>query len=187
VKELYAKLYETMLAQIDCCNHARLSEKEKAEKCFSISRNHGKKLKDLIKESEFADESEEIDFFQNVKPQFASHIEYFLKVSEALSNVPGRKDAAIAFWQKEKERLQVFCQEHGSFVSYYNSGKDDFDMIYFLRVNNDLKFKPNLQIYDSDIDWCTSHDRLLRNYIAYMKFEEYCNNKISELIERANW
>lgn len=182
MKESYTQLYSDMHTEIGQCMQQPLSEKEIVEKCFWISRNYSKKLKELINIAGFDDENEEICFFRNVKPQFVCYIEYFLLISEALSIVPGEKDAAIKFWEEEKDRFQVFRQKHESFVSYFENGKHDSDTTYFLRENNNLRYVPNLRIYDTDIDWCTSHARLVRNYLAYKEYEEYCNKKLAGLI-----
>jgi len=178
----FTQLYTDMQAEINRCMQQLLPEKERAEKCFWISRNYGKKLKEVIKNREFSDENDEICFFRNVKPQFVCYIEYFLMICEALSIVPGKRDAAIAFWEEEKDRFQSFRGKYESFFGYYESGYHYLDKNYFLRENNELVSLPNLHIFDTDIDWCTSHDRLLRNYLAYKEYEEYCNKKLSELI-----
>lgn len=182
MKESYTQLYSGMQSEIGQCMQLPLPEKERAEKCFWITRDYGRKLKVLIMGSGFDDEKEEISFFRNVKPQFVCYIEYFLMISEAFSIVPGKRDAAIAFWEEERGRFQAFRQSYESFVSYYESGQHDSDRTYFLRENNELKSMPNLHIFDTDIDWCTSHDRLVRNYLAYKEYEEYCNKKLAELI-----
>ena len=182
MEKLYTELYSAMQAEIGQCMQQMLPEKERAEKCFWITRNYGTKLKLLIRDRDFSDENEEICFFRNVKPQFVCYIEYFLLISEALSVVPGKRDAAIAFWEEERSRFQAFRKNYESFVGYYESGQHNSDMTYFLRENNELKSMPNLHIFDTDIDWCTSHDRLVRNYLAFKEYEEYCNKKLTELI-----
>ena len=181
MEKSYTQLYRAMQAEISRSMQQPIPEKERIEKCFWIARDYGKKLKELIKNNDFADENEEISFFRNIKPQFVCYIEYFLMVCEALSIVPVKREAAIAFWKVEKERFRSFRGNYESFFIYYESGQHESDKTYFLRENNDLRFMPNLHIFDTDIDWCTSHDRLLRNYLAYKEYEEYCDKKLLEL------
>lgn len=178
MKEPYKQLFCDMLAAFDECRQPELSEKETAEKCFWMSRSYGKKLKELMKNIDFNDEEEEIDFFRNVKPQFVHHIEYYLLVSEALSFVSVTRGDVIAFWEEEKNRFNKFCEDHEAFIKYYQSGEHDLDKTYFLRENNNFKFDLNLHIYDTDVDWCTSHDRLVRNYLAYGMYSGYCEKKL---------
>ena len=165
---------------MNACN-LRFLKKKNAEKCFWISRNYGKRLKELLKNIDFNDEDEENDFFKNVKPHFVCHIEYYLLVSEALSFVSVTRDDVITFWEDEKNRSNKFCEDHAVFIKYYQSGEHDLDMTYFLRANNDLRFNLNIHIYDTDVDWCTSHDRLVRNYLAYGMYHEYCEKKLRKL------
>lgn len=180
MKESFEQLYQEMLQDIDRCQALQLPEKEKAEKCFWIARGYSKRLKALMEGMDFEDEEEEIVFFRDVKPTFVCYIEYFLLVSDAILMAPAKREEAILFWEDEKGRLQRFRQDQATFISYYENEQHDLDTTYFLRKNNHLNFMPNLHIYDSDIDWCTSHDRLVRNYKAYKMYNAYCKKKINE-------
>lgn len=180
MKKTYNEIKQDMLDEINRCQALELSDKESAEKCFWIARNYSRQLKERIKMDDFTNDDEEIDFFRNIKPHFVCYIEYFLLISDALIIVPAMQDEYHAFWITEKGRLKRFRQVQAGFINYYESGQHDSDVKYFLRRNNDMKFLPNLHIYDADIDWCTSHDRLVRNYLAYKMYSEYCNKKINE-------
>lgn len=183
MKNYYEQLYLDMLAEIDNNLQLNLPEKEKAEKCFWISRNFARQLKKIINENEFENEEKEINFFRNVKPKFTSYIEYFLLINEALLFVPVQQDAAIAFWELEKDKLRTLQRKYDPFFSYYEGNEHSSDETYFLRKNNDLNYTSDLHIFETDIDWCTSHDRLVRNFLAYKMYSNYCNKKLTELIQ----
>jgi len=180
MKETYAQLHRGLLAEIGDCLNQDQDEKKQSENGFHIAMNYGQQLKQLMKRIDFEDEDEEIDFFRNVKPQFACYIEYFTVINTALSFVPANREDVIEFWLYERDRLQRFCEQHRLFVSYYENEQHHSDKLYFLRENNELKFIRNLYIYDTDIEWCTSHDRLVRNYLAYKMYSEYCGKKLLE-------
>lgn len=182
MKEAYAQLHRNMIAEIDDCLNQDMPEKRKSENCFHIALSYGRQLKELMYSKSFEDDDEEIDFFRNVKPQFSCYIEYYRAISSALFFVPATKEEAIVFWKNEKKRLQQFIRMYEAFIAYYESDRHSSDKLYFLRESNDLKFVPNLNIYDTDIDWCTSHDRLVRNFLAYKMYGEYCDRKLSEMI-----
>ena len=74
MRQDYQLLHSQMLRDIERCMQLELPEKERAESCFWIANNHWDKLKELIKGKAFKDESEEIEFFRNVKPQFTFYI-----------------------------------------------------------------------------------------------------------------
>jgi hypothetical protein len=171
-----------MLSEITNCQKGKISEKERTEVSFLVANYYRNKLKELISKRGFENESEEIYFFRNVKPNFTCHSEYFYKLKVAMSKAPVEKNRAIEFWKNERNCLNQFCITHSSFVRYYESGERIFDAFYFLRKSNDLRSVPNLYFHDSDVDWCTSHDKLVRDYLTYKKYKEYCVTKLFGLL-----
>lgn len=181
MKEIYIPLHLDMLTEIDCCMEEVVPEITRAEICFWIARNYRTKLKEMVLQKDFQDEIEEIDFFRNVKPKFVCYIEFYAKLSEALLLISHETDRAIALWKEEGKRFDRFCIDNRSFVTYYESGDNTCDATYFLRENNSLKTVPTATIYDADFDFCTSHDRLVRDYLAYKMYRMYVNDKLVAL------
>lgn len=182
MKEKYRQLHRDMLGEIDYCQQWHSSENEIVETCYRTVLNYYDKLKKLVMDEDFEDEAEEIDFFRNVKPAFTCYIEYFVLLSEALFFVH-EVDCATKFWSEEKKRFIRFCEEHDFFVKYYEAGRQDSDVNFFLRENNDFRFVTIAHYYDRDPVFCTSHDQLVRSYLANKKYYEYCNKKIDALIK----
>jgi hypothetical protein len=173
-----------MLQDIERCMQLELPERENAESCFWIANNYWDKLKEVMKRKPFRDESEEIEFFRNVKPQFTCYIEYFVILSEALMFIPAERLCAVDYWEDELKRFKRFCDKNYEFVIYYESGKRYHDSIYFLRKNTQgSKFVLSAPVYDVDIAFCTSHDQIVRSYLAYKKFHEYAKQRIEMLLK----
>ncbi len=197
MKQEYELLYNDMLRDIERCLQLPHPEKENAERCFWIGKKYWGKLKDVVKEKGFKEASQEIEFFRDVKPQFTFHIEYFVILSEALRFAPkltpvpdevagclksevweaATKRGIIDYWENEGKRFKRFYDKHSEFIEYYESGKRDNDSIYFLRENDVAKDLAISSLYDRDTTYSTSHERLLRTYLANKKYWEYCKEK----------
>lgn len=173
-----------MLWDINRCLKLPHPEKENAERCFWIAEKYWERLKELMKGRPFKDETDEIEFFRNVKPQFTSYIEFFVILSEALLFVPAERLNAISYWEEESQRFKRFCDKKNHFICYYESGNRQHDSNYFLRKSGeDLRFVPAAPVYDVDTMFCTTHDPLIRTYLAQKKFHDYVIKKIAELKE----
>ncbi len=182
MKQEYELLHKELLQDIERCMSLELPEKERAESCFWIANNYWDKLKGLLKAKVFEDEYDEIDFFRNVKPQFTHYIEYFVILTEALMFVPRENLSALIFWDGEMKRFKRFCDKHNEFVSYYESGQQYNDSMFYLRKNSgDLKFVISAPVYDVDADYCTSHDSFVRSYLAQKKYYDFAKKKLEEV------
>lgn len=69
-----------------------------------------------------------------------------------------------------------------SFFAYYRSGKTTHDKEYFIRKNRKSQTPVFAPIYDIDMDFCTSHDHIVRGYIAHRRYVTFA----SEMINRLN-
>lgn len=193
--------HQEMLYDIKRCLHLPHPEKENAETCFWIARKYWNKLLACIKRKGFRHEHEEVDFFRNVKPQFTCMIEYFVLLSAALQFEPKEIDILgeakesiaendwkriliknkIEFWESEAKRCQRYYEKNTEFITYYESGRRDNDRDFFLRKNDTKKEGLKLMLYDNDEEWLTTHDQLLRSYLAYRKFKEYVNAMLENM------
>ncbi|HVT87043.1 MAG TPA: RteC domain-containing protein [Chitinophagaceae bacterium] len=171
-----------MIHDIVRCMQLELPESERVESCFWIANNYWDKLKAMMKRTKFKDDSEEVDFFRNVKPRFTCHIEYYAILSEALQFVPKDQKAVIHFWKEEHKRFARFCSKNETFVSFYESGEQYGNCIYFLRENKQPGIPIAVVPYDADENLCTSHDRVLRSYLAHKMYNDYVRGKIKSLI-----
>jgi len=173
-------LYNDMLEDLWHNQELPLPEAEIVCSAFWIAHNYWDRLKLKVVVSGFSNDKDEIDFFRNIKPRFTAHIEYFTILSEALVCVPESPAEAVTYWQGEADRFKRFCERHEFFVRYYESGKNYSDSFLFLRRNASSS-PPKFPIYDIVPEFCSSHDHLVRGYLAYKMFAEYCHKKLQEL------
>jgi hypothetical protein len=208
MKEKYKILHRLMIYDIVRCMQLELPETERVESCFWIASNYWDKLKAMMKGRnskiiEFKDDSEEVDFFRNVKPKFTCHIEYYAILSEALQFVPAPSElrsqpshglvapkggetiphkSVIEFWKEEYKRFGRFCSKNETFVNFYESGEQYGNCIYFLRENKQSGIPIAVVPYDADENLCSSHDRVLRSYLAHKMYNDYVKGRIKALV-----
>ena len=181
MKQEFRRLYKEMLQDIHRCMQLELSERERVDGCFWIARNYWDKLKAILKMRGFKDENDEIDFFRNVKPRFTCYIEYYVILTEALVCVPISKDAAVSYWKEEVNRVKRFCDKHSDFIIYYQCKRRHSDAIYFLRKNNRATVVTLPAVYDADPEYGTSHDSIIRTFLAYDMYAKYVRKRLWEL------
>lgn len=174
-------LYNDMLRDIERCMQMDLPELKKIESCFWVASNYWEKLKEFVRKRDFGNECEEIDFFRNVKPKFTSQVEYFIRLSEALLCEPGDKEGAVEYWNQEAERLERFIRKNETFIHYYESGESFGDNMYFLRCNNHHGPTQTAPPYDVEMEFCSSHDQVLRSYLALQTYNYFANKRIEKL------
>jgi hypothetical protein len=186
MKQEYQLLHLEMLADINRCMQLDLPEEERFEACFWLSVEYWDKLKKTIKEREFRNEDEEIDFFKNVKPRFTCYIEYFILLNGSLLFIPETKEKILTYWEGEVHRYKRFCDRHEEFLNYYRKGSHFEDKTYFLRENNLVGVALAAPPYDTELKFCTSHDPFIRSYLAYKMYAEYALNKLTSIMESEN-
>lgn len=72
----WQSIYEEMVAEIGKLLELPIPEIERVEQAFEIPLGYWEIVKSKLTVHEFKDEHAEIDFYKNIKPLFASYIEY---------------------------------------------------------------------------------------------------------------
>ncbi|MFN8258049.1 MAG: RteC domain-containing protein [Bacteroidales bacterium] len=153
---------------------------ERFEKMVRASVNNYAELKQKLKEHQFADSSSEIHFFKIVHPKAISKIHFYTALAKYYCNLAGYTTA------KEKKchckKILKFITDYNShyqyIITYYKSGKSDFDTKYFLRENSDypVALEDCLSLMDKDTS--TGYDLILARYLAYSRLSEFLLSEI---------
>lgn len=175
-------LYTEMLVDIERCKKMELPETERTESCYRVSVNYWFRVKELFMSRVIYDDMEEIVFFKTVKPQFTSYIEYYLVLNQGLLFIPEEAEERLLYWQEETKRHQRFCDRNADFIRYYEINGTDQDAQYFLQRNNRNVAMPQERIYE-DADCRSSHDHIIRGFLANRMYHEYAAGKIRQLSE----
>jgi len=180
MKPQWENLYSQMLVDINRCKTLDLPETERAESCYGIAINYWHRVKTFFMVKLNYSDAEEIEFFKIVKPQFTSHIEYYLIMNQGLLFIPENLNEKFEYWQVGVERYQRFCDRNLDFIRYYESTSKVYDADYFLQRNNRLVVLPQERIFE-DNDCRTSHDHIVRGLLANRMYHEYAGKRLNEL------
>jgi hypothetical protein len=142
------------------------------------------KLKNYVAAYDFADLAEEIHFFKVIKPRFYSRYIYFINVYNFHMQQPaGSSEIRQAYIQMHLNELKTFFDHNRAFYSYYRSGMTQLDGTYFTRGGFDVHIE--IEDFEEDAQYSTSHDYKLSKLIANEKFEAYLNQEMARLTDPA--
>jgi len=144
------------------------------------------RLKSHVMENSFADEEEEIRFFKLVKPMFTSKLIYLMKFYRLESIKPaGDTGSQKKLFELELSEIQESFFRHQAFYQYYRSGASYLDRKYFLRTGEDIFLMPDPHFVIIDGTFCTTHDYLISELIAYERYAEHLYEEIRKLDSRS--
>ena len=165
MEQLWEYFYSLMLLDISRCKGTAVTETEHSECCYRVAINYWEKVKDIWSE---------------VKPQFTSHIEYYLILNQGLLFIPDDPFEATNYWKDEEQRLQRFCNRNEDFIRYLESKSHHNDGDYFLQRNNRHALLPQERIY-ADADCRSSHDWLIRSWLANKMYNDFVKKRLKVL------
>lgn len=178
MNQKYAGLYHLLLEDLRRMEALELPEDEIVTESYWIADNYWKKLKELLAPLQFAIVAEEIEFFREVKPLFTCQIEYAAIRSESLLSLGASIYSPQLFWETEALRFNRYRSRFEHFVQYYESGSRERDQEFFLHEESEMGYRPLPPVYDNDPAFCSSHDYILRGYLANQLFLGYCQQKL---------
>lgn len=138
------------------------------------------KMKRFVTNYAFTDTAEEIHFFKEVKPLFYSKYIYFINVYNFLMQYPaGGEEAVKGYINFHLTDLQRFFDNNKAFYQYYRSGGTQMDEIYFTRGGFDVQME--LEDFEEDEQYSTSHDYKLSKIMANEKFQDYLKLEFAKI------
>lgn len=168
---------ENQLAEITLSD-ASIAEQYHAS--IKVCKKAMNKLKNYISSYDFANAPEEIHFFKEVKPKFYSKYIYFININNFLLQKPtGGQNIQQDYINMHLSELKTFFDHNRAFYSYYRSRMAQMDEIYFTRGGFDVYAE--LEDFEEDEQYSTSHDYKLSKLIANEKFQDYLNLELIKL------
>ncbi len=138
------------------------------------------KLKNYMASYAFKSVDEEVRFFKVIKPQFYSKYIYFINVHNFLLQKPtGSETIQRDYIHMHLAELKTFFDHNRAFYSYYRSGMTQLDEIYYTRGGFDVHAE--LEDFEEDEQYSTSHDYKLSKIIANEKFQDYLNIELTRI------
>jgi len=145
------------------------------------------KLKTAFLNHQFKNKLEEIDFFRNVKPQFAAKLIYYNDIYNIETNKPfGSKKAIRKYYNAELTKLETYFTENVEFYKYYRTGNRNLDNKYFIRGKHDVRHTLDSFYFQADHRFSTSHDYKVARILANDSIKIYLETEISKLDNKEN-
>ena len=182
---------ESLLSELEHQLHAIQLEIEDNVKYYEYAINAVitilEKLKTQVIKYKFQNKVEEIDFFRNIKPQFAGKVIYYNQIYNIESGRPlGSKKAIRKYYTAELTKLKVWCSENQEFYKYYRTGNRCLDNKYFIRGKYDVKLTLDSFYYQADQRFSTSHDYKVARILANEQITTFLEKEISKLEQPEN-
>jgi len=137
------------------------------------------KLKSFFLKYDFESKVEEIVFFREIKPQFASKLIYYNEIYNISTNRPfGAKKAIRKYYSAELKKLKAFFDDNTDFYKYCRTGNRSLDNKYFIRGKHDIKLTLDSFYLQADNRFSTSHDYKLARILANEKIKEFLESEL---------
>ncbi|HLZ86950.1 MAG TPA: RteC domain-containing protein [Puia sp.] len=181
----YQEYYQQLLTAFHSHEATARTEMEMIEACFKSSLDYWGKVCKLVRANGFRDTRDEICFFREVKPAFASFIEYYTFRYHAILFAPVNDLIELKrFWRWEERKMQRFYEDNREFCRYMREGSTHRDNEYFLRTADRGAVSPTADlIHDLDTELVSAKDPLLTIMKAYELYGQYINQKLVSYLE----
>lgn len=152
---------------------------KKCEQAITIILKSINQLKKATTKTNFKTESEEIQFFKEIKPQFTSKLVFYNRVYKIEMKKPnGGNKILKKYYNNELQILKNFFDSELEFYQYYRSGNIYLDYKYFLRGKFDIKLALDPYYFETDTTFATSHDFKVATILANDLIELYIENQL---------
>ena len=117
------------------------------------------KLKTHFIKYKLQNKVEEIEFFRNIKPQFAGKLIFYNEIYNIETNKPfGSEKELRKYYKNELAKLASFFSANIEFYKYYRTGSNHLDNKYFIHGKYDVKLTLDSFYFQADHRFSTSHD-----------------------------
>lgn len=179
MKTFSERLFRALENQLAETTLSGLSINEQYKASIKVCKKAMSKLKNYISSYAFENQAEEIHFFKEIKPQFYSRYIYYINVYNYLTQKPtGGENIQRDYINMHLFELKTFFDHNRAFYSYYRSGMTQMDEIYYTRGGFDVHAE--LEDFEEDEQYSTSHDYKLSKIIANEKFQDYLNLELEK-------
>lgn len=174
------RFYSAMENQLAAITLSGETVTEQYKQSIKVCKKAMGKLKNYISSYDFQSIAEEIRFFKEVKPRFYSRYIFYINVYNFLTQRPtGGENIQQDYIKMHLAELKTFFDHNRAFYSYYRSGMNQMDTIYFTRGGFDVHAE--LEDFEEDEQYSTSHDYKLSKIIANEKFQDYLNLELAKI------
>jgi hypothetical protein len=180
MKKMTDRIFSAMINQLDEINVNSGPQTTQLKESIRVCKKAMMTLKKFVSGHEFHDQQEEIHFFKEIKPLFYSKYIFFINVYNFLMQYPAGGDEAVrSYINFHLNDLQRFFDNNKAFYQYYRSGSNQLDDVYFTRGGFDVQME--IEDFEEDEQYSTSHDYKLSKIIANEKFQDYLRQELARI------
>ena len=151
----------------------------KSVKIIELLKTYFNELKEHISEYTFNNETEEIQFFKETKPQIFCMLIYYDNIYRLEINRPtGSESVQKAFTLKQFDNLKEYFDTNIDFYKYCRSQRTDLDKQYFLRYQPDVETYFDCQYFERDRKFSTGFDLKVAMILANDMLSNYLNAEL---------
>jgi hypothetical protein len=167
--------------------------------CIALCYDAFEQLTTSFRTIPWLSESDEINYFKEIKPKFVSLILYFETIFNFEFGTPmGGKRFLQSQYNDQLRELQHFFDRYAQFYEYYKSGRTDQDTLYFCRrAKQQQAVLLPLPGYVIEDNFTTPGDRAVAQIVANLLLIEYIHSKMAnarsvirvliQSIKRGSW
>jgi len=157
-KELLQR-HHSQLYQIENKNHSITIQ---ANLSIISCRGTLSRMNQIVLDTPFQNEKDEITFFKKIKSIPLSNLIYYSEVLNFEKQYPkADKKEQATYTKKEIGKINRFYNYNLDFIQYIKEDRTNYDMMFYTRSNHDSLNYTNLSLYYSAPGFTTSHDFLL--------------------------
>lgn len=155
---------------------------QSAEQAMKSSLTALERLKTFFIKYKGLNKKEEIEFFRDIKPKFASKLIYYNEIYTIETNKPLGSHKTIAkYYNAELLKLKVFFKQNQEFYRYCRTANNCLDNKYFIREKYDLKLMMDSVYYQIDHRFSTSHDYKVARMLANDEIKIFLEEQMQKL------
>jgi len=172
-------LLETIKKDVQIIDLEEDTTLNKSVKIIELLRTNFNELKEHISEYTFSNETEEIQFFKETKPQIFSMLIYYDNIYKLEINRPtGSESMQKEFTLKQFDDLKEYFDNNIDFYKYCRSQRTDLDKQYFLRYQPDVEMYFDSQYFERDQKFSTGFDLKVATILANDMLSDYLNAEL---------
>ncbi len=176
IKTLSDELHQSMKEQLEAIALENQDVTTKASKSLLIIKSGLSKLKTFVHQYQFNEKQEEIEFFKEIKPIYASQYYYYERILSLKIDEPiGNHEELLDFYHGELNHIQDFIRQYREFHQYCLTNSTHLDEHYFTREHN------STQSPDVDVKFSTGYDTILAILLANRMLKDYLLSAIKKI------
>lgn len=154
----------------------------KAAQAINLLETAFNSLKSYISAYAFKNESEEISFFKEMKPQLFSKLIYYRKIYNIEVMRPnGSYEVQKNYLISELDRIKSFFDRNLDIYKYYRTGCTHLDRYYFMRGKPDIQLNLDSFYFERDPLFSTCFDFKIAKILANEMLSIYLNEELTKL------